>query len=168
MNRTIRNLVIAVTARHRRLHHGPRRSRHGWPQRLRLIAIPKEPKPEPPKRHRDPASRSPKPKGPKDLADAPKPQGPQAAAQRSPQAPPRRVDQDVKDAKPRRPMRSSAPRVRPTRSTAPTTCSSPVRPKTTLVADNNDGGMDLTWLLVGGGIVTASGIAFAARKRTNA
>ncbi len=40
--------------------------------------------------------------------------------------------------------------------------------ETVLVADNNDGGMDLTWLLVGGGIVTASGIAFAARKRSNA
>jgi len=28
--------------------------------------------------------------------------------------------------------------------------------------------MDLTWLLIGGGIVTATGAAFAARKRSNA
>lgn len=37
-----------------------------------------------------------------------------------------------------------------------------------LVAEDTDGGFDMTWLLVGGGVVTASGIAFAARKRTNA
>ncbi|MDR7086711.1 hypothetical protein J2X11_001550 [Aeromicrobium panaciterrae] len=37
-----------------------------------------------------------------------------------------------------------------------------------LTADDNNGGLDITWLLVGGGVVTASGIAFAARKRTNA
>ncbi|WP_332641954.1 hypothetical protein [Aeromicrobium sp.] len=37
-----------------------------------------------------------------------------------------------------------------------------------LAADTDNGGLDMTWLLVGGGVVTASGIAFAARKRTNA
>jgi hypothetical protein len=37
-----------------------------------------------------------------------------------------------------------------------------------LVAAGTDGGFDLTWLLVGGGIVTASGAAFAARKRSDA
>ena len=40
--------------------------------------------------------------------------------------------------------------------------------ETTLTTDTTDDSMDLTWLLLGGGIVTASGIAFAARKRTNA
>ncbi len=40
--------------------------------------------------------------------------------------------------------------------------------ETELVAEDTDGGFDITWLLVGGGIVTASGAAFAARKRSNA
>ncbi|MDR7085165.1 outer membrane biosynthesis protein TonB [Aeromicrobium panaciterrae] len=41
--------------------------------------------------------------------------------------------------------------------------------ETELVADDSDNsGLDITWLLVGGGVVTASGIAFAARKRANA
>ncbi|GAA3523474.1 hypothetical protein GCM10022234_19700 [Aeromicrobium panaciterrae] len=37
--------------------------------------------------------------------------------------------------------------------------------ETELTATTDDGGLDLTWLLLGGGVVTASGIAFAARKR---
>ena len=37
-----------------------------------------------------------------------------------------------------------------------------------VVAEDTAGGLGITWLLVGGGIVTASGLAFAARKRTNA
>ncbi|WP_344770989.1 hypothetical protein, partial [Aeromicrobium panaciterrae] len=40
--------------------------------------------------------------------------------------------------------------------------------ETELTATTDDGGLDLTWLLLGGGVVTASGIAFAARKRANA
>ena len=40
--------------------------------------------------------------------------------------------------------------------------------ETKLTADTSDDSMDLTWLLIGGGIITASGAAFAARKRSNA
>ncbi len=36
------------------------------------------------------------------------------------------------------------------------------------MTQESEGGLDLTWLLVGGGVITASGVAFAARKRSNA
>ena len=171
MNRTIRNLVIAVpltTVGFTMV--GATAATAGGPNDPNFpIAIPDKPKgpkdiaiPEPKDPKPDlPWADAPKNDGPKDKAPKPQsqPTGPTVVAQ---------ADQDIKvEADKEKAEVVSA------HGSADSIDRSDVLfvagpAETTLVANDSDNGMDLTWFLVGGGIVTASGIAFAARKRANA
>ncbi|MEO6604845.1 MAG: hypothetical protein ABIN55_04460, partial [Aeromicrobium sp.] len=127
--------------------------------------------PEPPKPPKGPQDiqDAPKPKGPKDLADAPKDNAPKPAAQ--PQAGNQIIVPDavVETVKADKVVAETvSAKGSPDSIDRSDTLFVAGPAETTLAVAENDNGMDLTWLLVGGGIVTASGIAFAARKRTNA
>lgn len=161
MNRTIRNLVIAAPLVLVGITAVPTAAMaDGFD-----IAIPDPPKPEPhpaPDFDNDlPLSDAPKPKDPK---PQPKPQ-PNGGGTDAP-AP---VVQDVKDTD----TKKKAKKVVSAKGSPDSIdrdedlfVAGPAEVE--LAAGDTDNGMDLTWLLVGGGVVTASGIAFAARKRTNA
>ena len=151
MNRTIRTLIVAAPLATIALTVVPISAATAGPNGPDVLVIkPKGGDPLPPK----PQDKAPKPKpqppkGPGVKAPKPQAQGPQVAA--APQADDTAVMTSAK---------GSADSIDRNDNLV---VSGPA--ETELVADNNGGGMDLTWLLVGGGIVTASGIAFAARKR---
>ena len=164
MNRTIRTLIVAAPLATIALTVVPISAATAGPNGPDVLVIkPKGGDPLPPK----PQDKAPKPKpqppkGPDKLAiPTPKPQPPKGPGVKAPKpqgqgaaAPTADDTADVTSAK------GSADSI--DRNDNPVV-SGPA--ETELVADDNGGGVDLTWLLVGGGIVTASGIAFAARKR---
>ncbi len=167
MNRTIRNLVVAAPLATIALTLVPVGAATAGPNGPNVIAIPKggnDPHPGP----KDIAIPKPKPKGPKDIAiPEPKPKGPQDKAPKP-------------AAKPQAPEAAPAPASNVDADSAVVVSAkgSPdsidrsddlfAGAETELVAQESEGGIDLTWLLVGGGVITASGVAFAARKRSNA
>ena len=178
MNRTIRNLIIAVPLAAAGFTMVGATAATAGPNGPVIIIQPNGGDPEP--KPDFPIKDAPKPKGPQDKAPLPKDNGPK--------------DKAPKPAAKPQPQGG-------TQTAAPTAARSEVETKkkaakavvevvsakgspdsidrsddlfavgafeTELVAQDTDGGLDLTWLLIGGGIVTASGIAFAARKRSNA
>ena len=161
MNRIIRNLVIAAPLVLVGITAAPAAAMaEGFD-----IAIP-EPKPEPPK---DIAIPKPDPKPDFPLADAPKPQAPKPGAnpQSNPQGP-QAADEAVKVEKKKAKKVVSAKGSPDSIDRSEDLFASEAFETELVVAEDTDGGLDLAWLLVGGGIVTASGLAFAARKRSNA
>ena len=162
MNRTIRNLVIAAPLVLVGITAAPAAAMaDGFD-----IAIP-EPKPEPPKDIANPEPTQP-PKGPQDLADAPKPQAPKPQPNGGGTGTNTPVDTDVKDADTKKEAKVVSAKGSPDSIDRDENLFVAGPAEVELADDSDNGGMDLTWLLVGGGVVTASGIAFAARKRTNA
>ena len=164
MNRTIRNLVIAAPLVLVGITAAPGAAMaDGFD-----IAIP-ENKPEPPKDIAIPKPPKP-PKGPQDLADAPKPKGPKDKApkpQAQPDVPP--AADTTAEKKEAKTVKVVSAKGSPDSIDRSDNLFVPGPAEVERVAEGTDnGGLDLTWLLVGGGIVTASGIAFAARKRSNA
>ena len=163
MNRIIRNLVITIPLATVGLTMVNVTAATAGPNGPDVIVI--KPKggdplpPKPPKNLDLPVKDAPKPKGPNDKAPkpAPKPQGGNEVA-----AAPKAADKtdEVVEVISAKGSPDSIDRNEALFVAGPA--------ETTLVADDSDNGVDLTWLLLGGGIVTASGIAFAARKRTNA
>ncbi len=173
MNRTIRNLVVAAPLATIALTLVPMGAATAGPHDQNFpIAIPEKPKG--PKDIAD----APKPKGPqgpKDIADAPKPKGPKDKAPK-PAAKPQGGQQTVAA-----PAAVQAVEVEKAVAEVISAKGSPdsIDRSDALFADDafeaelvveetGGGALDLTWLLVGGGIVTASGIAFAARRRNHA
>ena len=161
MNRIIRNLVIAAPLVLVGITAAPAAAMaEGFD-----IAIP-EPKPEPPK---DIAIPKPDPKPDFPLADAPKPQAPKPGA--NPQSNPQgalAADEAVKVEKKKAKKVVSAKGSPDSIDRSEDLFANEAFETELVVAEDTDGGLDLAWLLVGGGIVTASGLAFAARKRSNA
>lgn len=167
MNRTIRTLIVAAPLATIALTVVPISAATAGPNGPDVLVIkPKGGDPLPPK----PQDKAPKPKpqppkGPDKLAiPTPKPQPPKGPGVKAPK--PQAQGPQVAAA----PKADDTAAVGSAKGSADSidrndnlVVSGPA--ETELVADNNGGGMDLTWLLVGGGIVTASGIAFAARKR---
>ena len=146
------------------------------------------PKPTKPKGPGDlaPAPKPTKPKGPGDFSDAPKPKGPQG---------PGDISDAPKPKGPKGPGDITAPKPCPTHGVDCTpdkdepkgdngtegnggeernsvdqvvdTVALPNRVDAGLASDQQEeGGLDLAWLFAGGLAVTASGVAFAARRRT--
>ncbi len=170
MNRTIRNLVIAVplvTVGLTMVNVGAATAGPNDPNFP--IAIPDKPKG--PKDIAD-APKPKGPKGPKDIADAPKPKAPKPAPQpQAPQSGPAAgtADETVKTVKADKVITEAVSAKGSPDSIDRSDLLFVAGPAdTTLEAAESDNGMDLTWLLIGGGLVTASGAAFAARKRTTA
>ncbi len=166
MNRTIRNLVIAAPLVLVGITAAPAAA---MADGFDIVLPPNDGDPEQPPQDKAPL---PQPKPPQDKAPLPQPKPPQDKAP-LPQAQPNGgTDASapvVKDAK----TKKEAKKVVSAKGSPDSIdrnenlfVAGPAEVE--LVADNNNGGMDLTWLLVGGGVVTASGIAFAARKRANA
>ena len=149
MNRTIRNLIVAAPLATIALTVIPVGAATAGPndQDLPIVIKPKGGDPLPPKPKFDddlPLKPAPKPTqpDPKPTQPAPKPQGGGQVV-----VPPKAADKTDEV-------------------TEVVDQSGGLTPaETTQSSDTSDNGMDLTWLLVGGGVVTASGIAFAARKR---
>ncbi len=171
MNRTIRNLVIAVPlATVGFTMVGTAAATAGPNDPNFPIAIPEKPKgpqdkaPVPPK-PKQPQDKAPMPKdnGPKDKAPKPaaKPQ-PQGGAQAA--APVAKVEKAdkvvVAEVISAKGSPDSIDRSDVLFFAGPA--------EATLEVAESDNGMDMTWLLIGGGLLTVSGVAFAARKRTSA
>ncbi len=171
MKRIIRNLVIAVPLATVGLTVANTGAAIAGPNGPVIIVQPKD-DPQPPNGPKDIAD-APKPKGPKDIADAPKDDGPKDKAPKPQSLPTGPATQ------PQQPQET----VKVVKAVEKTVVSAKGSPdsidrsdnlfvagpaEAELVADDTTGGLDLTWLLLGGGIVTASGLALAARKRANA
>ncbi|MEO6604433.1 MAG: hypothetical protein ABIN55_02345 [Aeromicrobium sp.] len=165
MNRIIRNLVIAVplaTVGLTMVSTGAANAELNDPM---IIVQPEPPKPPKPGFDNDlPIKDAPKPQGPKDLADAPKNTSPKPQGGNQVNVPGTVVETVKSDKVAAEVVSAKGSPDSIDRSDA-LVVAGPA--ETTLVANESDNGMDLTWLLIGGGIVTASGIAFAARKRTS-
>ncbi len=173
MNRTVRNLIVAAPLATIALTLAPISAATAGPNGPVIIVQPKgDPQP---------------PKGPKDIKDAPKPKGPQDKA---PLPKPKPKDKAPKPAAKPKPKADTQVAAQVTARTIKADVAVAVTPvevvsakgspdsidrsdslfagepfETALVA-SDDASLDLTWLLLGGGIVTASGIAFAARRRS--
>ena len=132
------------------------------------------PKPDKPKGPGD-LSDAPKPDGPKgpgDLSDAPKPHGPKGPGDLTNPEPcpthgvdctPGKDDTgDKPDGDGKGESKNSVDDVVDTRDSVEL----PNRIDAGLAAEQQDEGLDLAWLFAGGLAVTASGVAFAARRRT--
>ena len=175
MNRTIRNLVIAVPLATVGLTMVNVAAATAGPNGPVIIIQPNGGDPEP--KPDFPIKDAPKPKGPQDKAPLPKPK------------PKDKAPKPAVKPQPNTGVQVAAPKAAPKTDVATTTVASvevisahgsadsidrsdvlfvsgPAETK--LAADTTDDSMDLTWLLIGGGIITASGAAFAARKRSNA
>jgi hypothetical protein len=162
MNRTIRNLVIAAPLVLAGITVAPGAAMaDGFD-----IGIP-EPQPQPPKDIAIPDPPKP-PKGPQDLADAPKPQAPKPQPNGGDTGTDAPAAGDVKDADTKKEAKVVSAKGSPDSIDRDENLFVAGPAEVQLGDDTDNGGMDLSWLLVGGGVVTASGIAFAARKRTNA
>jgi len=187
MNATIRNLIVAVPLATAALTMVPAAAMatepgpviivppHTDPQPDLDIKAP-APKPTPPKGPGDlsDAPKPDKPKGPGDLSDAPKPDKPKGPGDLSDAPKPHGPNGpgDLSDApKPDKPTdggngkgesKNSVDDVVDTRDTVEL----PNRIDAGLASEQQDQGLDLAWLFAGGFAVTASGAAFAVRKRT--
>ena len=187
MNATIRNLIVAVPLATAALTMVPAAAMatepgpviivppHTDPQPDLDIKAP-APKPTPPKGPGDlsDAPKPDKPKGPGDLSDAPKPDKPKGPGDLSDAPKPHGPNGpgDLSDApKPDKPTdggngkgesKNSVDDVVDTRDTVEL----PNRIDAGLASEQQDQGLDLAWLFAGGLAVTASGAAFAVRKRT--
>lgn len=125
-----------------------------------------------------PKPADPDPKGPGEFADAPKPKGPQGPKDKAPAPKP-------KDPQDKAPAPAPAPAAQPQaqpESKAPVKTDEATEqvlwtaaslreknflPEVETLADDtvvDEQGMDLSWLLIGGALVTASGAAFAGRR----
>lgn len=131
-----------------------------------ILPKPADPDPKGPGEFTD----APKPKGPqgpKDKAPAPKPKGPQDKAP-VPAPKPQPKPQSQPKAQPE--PKAAAENDRPAEQTMWTAASLREKnflPQVEIAADdvaNDEQGMDLSWLLIGGALVTASGAAFAGRR----
>ena len=148
MNRTIRNLVIAVPLATVGLTMVNTAAATAGPNGPIILGQPEKPKDKAPK---------PQPKAPKPVAQ------PQNQVVAAPQAAKveKKAAKVVVETVSAHGSADSIDRADTLFVAAPA--------ETKLAANTtDDGGMDLTWLLIGGGLVTASGAAFAARKRNNA
>ncbi|MEV7396597.1 hypothetical protein [Aeromicrobium sp. NPDC092404] len=191
MNSTIRNLIIAAPLATVAATMVPAAAMATEPGPV-IIVQPKAdptpdldiapaPKPTQPKGPGDlaPAPKPTQPKGPGDLSDAPKPDGPKGPGDLSdapkPDGP--KGPGDLLDApKPKDPEApgdkgGDTPKGGNAggNETVPAadTFTVPNRVDAGLAAEQQqDGGLDLAWLFAGGLAVTASGVAFAARRRT--
>ena len=171
MNRTIRNLVIAVPLATVGLTVVNTGAAIAGPNGPVVIGQPDN-DPEPP----GPQDKAPlpQPKGPQDKAPLPQPKGPQDKApkpQAQPQpgtgtAAPAEAEKTEKAEKKAKTVVSA--KGSPDSIDRSNLFASDAFETELVVAEDTDGGLDLTWLLVGGGVVTATGLAFAARKRANA
>ncbi|MDR7085954.1 hypothetical protein J2X11_000793 [Aeromicrobium panaciterrae] len=169
MNRTIRNLVIAVPLATVGFTMVGATAATAGPNGPVIIIQPNGGDPEPPKPKPQDKAPVPQPKGPQDKAPVPQPKGPQdkapAPQPQAPQAP----DTDTAEKKEAKVVAVDSAKGSPDSIDRSEDLFAGEAFETELVADDTDnGGLDITWLLVGGGIVTASGIAFAASKRANA
>ena len=172
MNATIRNLIVAVPLATAALTMVPAAAMatepgpviivppHTDPQPDLDIKAP-APKPTPPKGPGDlsDAPKPDKPKGPGDLSDAPKPHGPNGPGDLS-DAP--KPDKPTDGGNGKGESKNSVDDVVDTRDTVEL----PNRIDAGLASEQQDQGLDLAWLFAGGLAVTASGAAFAVRKRT--
>ncbi|KQV76732.1 hypothetical protein ASC61_17960 [Aeromicrobium sp. Root344] len=186
MNATIRNLIVAVPLATAALTMVPAAAMatepgpviivppHTDPQPDLDIKAP-APKPTPPKGPADlsDAPKPDKPKGPGDLSDAPKPDKPKGPGDLSDAPKPHgpKGPGDFSDApKPDKPTdgggngesKNSVDDVVDARDAVEL----PNRVDAGLASEQQDAGLDLAWLFAGGLAVTASGAAFAVRRRT--
>jgi hypothetical protein len=174
MNRTIRNLIVAAPLATFALTMTPGTAMAFGPQPP--IGIP-TPDPHPGPKDKAPKPQPKPPKGPGDLAiPKPKPAQPKPGqpkpAQPQPNggntgAPQTGTATEAKHAKVKTTKTEAAIRV-PEACLMHVECSgsAPAESVSAAVVPNEQDGMELTWLLAGGAIVTASGIAIAAAKRS--
>jgi len=156
MNATIRNLIVAVPLATAALTMVPAAAMATEPGPV--IIVPPHTDPQPDLDIKAPAPKPTPPKGPADLSDAPKPDKPKGPG-------------DLSDApKPDKPTdgggngesKNSVDDVVDARDAVEL----PNRVDAGLASEQQDAGLDLAWLFAGGLAVTASGAAFAVRRRT--
>ena len=189
MNKTIRNLIIAAPLAAGALTLAPAAAMASEPGPV-IVLPPAQPDPQPNDQILAPAPQPTDPKGPQDKAPAPKPSKPKGPGDLAP-APKPQGPGDLgpapKPHDPKGPGDITNPKPCPTHgvdctdgdeptggddggnggqgSTDPVdSVAVPTRIDAGLAADEQDG-FELTWLLVGGAVVTATGAGFAARNR---
>ncbi|MEO6472222.1 MAG: hypothetical protein ABIR57_09830 [Aeromicrobium sp.] len=174
MNRIIRNLIVAAPLATAAFAMTPAVAMASEPGPV--IVLPADTDPQPGPDDKAPAPKPTKPKGPQDIAPAPKPKGPGdiAPAPKDPKGPNDKAPLP-KPKDPKGPGDLTSPKPCPTHGVdctpdkdEPADGTDSLEVPTRIdagVADDEQDGIDLTWLLVGGAAVTASGAAFAARNR---
>ncbi|MCW2750348.1 MAG: hypothetical protein JWR83_1458 [Aeromicrobium sp.] len=177
MNRTIRNLIVAAPLSTFALTMTPGTAMAFGPQPP--IGIP-TPDPHPGPKEKAPMPQPKKPNGPGDLAiPEPKPAQPKPG-QPKPAQPTGNTGGQQAGGQPTGGTTEAADAVVKTTKTEPVitvpdaclthdlecNASAPVETVAAAAVQDEQDGVELTWLLAGGALVTASGIAIAARKRS--
>ncbi|MCW2800496.1 MAG: hypothetical protein JWQ70_1968 [Aeromicrobium sp.] len=165
MNRTIRNIIVAAPIATFALTMTPGTAMAFGPQPP--IGIP-TPDPHPGPKDKAPKPQPKKPNGPGDLAiPKPKPVQPKPGNNNPGGQPTGTAGAD--DANGKATDTESAITVPDACLTHDLECnaSAPVEKVAAAAAQDDEDGVELAWLLAGGALVTVSGVAFAARKRSH-
>ena len=165
MNRTIRNLIVAAPIATFALTMTPGSAMAFGPQPP--IGIP-TPDPHPGPKDKAPKPQPKKPNGPGDIAiPKPKPVQPKPGNNNPGGQPTGTTGADDADAKTS--DKESAVTVPDACLTHDLECnaSAPVEKVAPAAVQDDEDGIELAWLLAGGALVTVSGVAFAARKRSH-
>ena len=182
MNTTIRNLIIAAPLATAAFTMVPAAAMATEPGPVIILPPNTDPQPD-----LDKLAPAPKPEAPKDKAPAPQPDEPKGPEDKAPAPKPEAPDDKVGPAP--KPTQPDGPDVITNPEPCPThgvdcapdedgdepkdavddvvdTVRLPNRVAAGLASEERDSGLDMAWLFAGGLAVTASGVAFAARKRT--
>jgi hypothetical protein len=191
MNTTIRNLIIAAPLATAAFTMVPAAAMASEPAPVIILPPNTDPQPDldiaiPAPEPKDPQDKAPapkpaEPKGPQDLSDAPKPKGPGDIANPEPEpthpdgpgdltnpkpCPTHGVDCTPDTDEPNGGNGGKDGEAKKSVDDVVDTVALPNRIDAGLASEEQDGGLDLAWLFAGGLAVTASGAAFAVRKRT--